>query len=291
MKLNIDMLIMLLSASVVLLALFLFLVYLPRLMKQQVHEKEHDQINTVMGAFNALGGEIKSLREQLIMKERFAALGEVAAGIAHEFRNPMGVIAGYVRLLLKGFDETDNRKEIARAILTEIEEMNSVMEDLLKFSKSEPLNKTDFDLSGIIKDIVKNMGEKTSEIEFSSSEPVFIKGDRTLLRQAVRNLLYNAADAGDKISIDIEKVDWSASTGLPGSTGRNGVSIAIKDNGKGIPETDFNKIFMPFYTTKSKGSGIGLALVQKIALAHGGSISVESTEVRGSTFRLLLPVQ
>src|SRR5208283_2250364 len=270
MKLNIDMLIMLLSASVVLLALFLFLVYLPRLMKQQVHEKEHDQINTVMGAFNALGGEIKSLREQLIMKERFAALGEVAAGIAHEFRNPMGVIAGYVRLLLKGFDETDNRKEIARAILTEIEEMNSVMEDLLKFSKSEPLNKTDFDLSGIIKDIVKNMGEKTSEIEFSSSEPVFIKGDRTLLRQAVRNLLYNAADAGDKISIDIEKVDWSASTGLPGSTGRNGVSIAIKDNGKGIPGTDFNKIFMPFYTTKSKGSGIGLALVQKIALAHGG---------------------
>lgn len=292
MKLSFDMLIVLLSASVALLALFLFIVYLPRLMKKQVHENEQVEINTVVGAFNALGGEIKSLREQLILKERFAALGEVAAGIAHEFRNPMGVIAGYARLLLKGLDETDNRKEIVHAILTEIEEMNSVMEELLKFSKSEPLNKTDIDLSGIIEDVVKDMGGGASEIDFSSSERVFIKGDKTLLRQAVRNLLHNAADAGDKIRIDIENIYLSDSSGLVGdATGRSGVSIVIKDNGNGISETDVNKIFMPFYTTKSRGTGIGLALVQKIALAHGGSVTVESKEGKGSTFRLSLPVQ
>lgn len=291
MKFDIGMLIVLLSASVALLALFSFIVYLPRLMKKQVDEREHAEINTVVGAFNALGGEIKSLREQLIMKERFAALGEVAAGIAHEFRNPMGVIAGYARLLLKGFDELDNRKNIVRAILGEIEEMNSVMEELLKFSKSEPLNKADIDLAGLVEDIVKNMSETTPGIRFASFEPVFIKGDRTLIRQAIKNLLHNAADAGDDIRIDIEKVDLSAEAAPDGNTGVNGVSIAVRDNGKGIPETDFNKIFMPFYTTKSGGSGIGLALVQKIALAHGGSVSVDSTEGKGSTFRLLLPVR
>ncbi|MBF0559145.1 MAG: HAMP domain-containing histidine kinase [Nitrospirae bacterium] len=292
MKLNFDMLIVLLSASVALLALFLFIVYLPRLMKKKVHESEQVEINTVVGAFNALGGEIKSLREQLILKERFAALGEVAAGIAHEFRNPMGVIAGYARLLLKGLDETDNRKEIVQAILTEIEEMNSVMEELLKFSKSEPLNKTDVDLSGIIEDVVKDMRGGASEIDFSSSEQISIKGDKTLLRQAVRNLLHNAADAGDKIRIDIENTDLSGNSGLEaGAAGRTGVSIVIKDNGNGISETDFNKIFMPFYTTKIRGTGIGLALVQKIALAHGGSVTVESKEGKGSTFRLSLPVQ
>lgn len=291
MKFDIGMLIVLLSASVALLALFSFIVYLPRLMKKQVDEREHAEINTVVGAFNALGGEIKSLREQLIMKERFAALGEVAAGIAHEFRNPMGVIAGYARLLLKGFDELDNRKDIVRAILGEIEEMNSVMEELLKFSKSEPLNKADIDLAGLVEDIVKNMREKAPGIRFVSFEPVFIKGDRTLIRQAIKNLLHNAADVGDDIRIDIEKVALSADAAPGGNAGVNGVSIAIRDNGKGIPETDFNKIFMPFYTTKSGGSGIGLALVQKIALAHGGSVSVDSTEGKGSTFRLLLPVR
>ncbi|MGD0281050.1 MAG: HAMP domain-containing sensor histidine kinase [Dissulfurispiraceae bacterium] len=274
-------LIILLSAIFVLFALFFFIVYLPRLIKKQAQANENTGINIVMDAFNALGCEIKSLKDQLIIKERLAALGEVAAGIAHEFRNPMGVIAGYARLLLKGFDETDNRKEIVQAILNEIEEMNRVMEELLKFSTSEPINRTDIDLSSFIKDIIKGMGEKASEISFSSGDVFSVKGDKTLLRQAVKNLLQNAADAGDEIRIDIEKTDLS---------GRDGVSIAIKDNGKGIPETDLNKIFMPFYTTKSRGSGIGLALVQKIALAHGGSVSVNSKEGKGSTFRLFLPV-
>ena len=93
-------------------------------------------MNTLMGAFSALGGEINSLKEQLIMKERLAALGEVSAGIAHEFRNPMGVIAGYAKLLLKGLEDADDRKVIVQAILNEIEEMNRVMEELLKFSKA-----------------------------------------------------------------------------------------------------------------------------------------------------------
>ena len=276
-----ETLIVLLAASVVLVVLFFLAVYLPRLFKKKTQDPEPIEMNTLMGAFSALGGEINSLKEQLLMKERLAALGEVAAGIAHEFRNPMGVIAGYAKLLLKGLEDTDNRKEIVQAILNEIEEMNRVMEELLKFSKSEPIDRMDIDLVSSIADIVKSMGQTASEIKFSPCGSISIKGDKTLLRQALRNLLQNAVQAGDKIRIDIEQTDLC---------GRKGVSIAIKDNGKGIPETDFNKIFMPFYTTKNRGAGIGLALVQKIALAHGGSVSVNSKEGKGSTFRLFLPV-
>ncbi len=276
-----ETLIVLLAASFVLIVLFFLAVYLPRLFKKKTLEAEPVEMNMLMGAFSALGGEINSLKEQLIIKERLAALGEVSAGIAHEFRNPMGVIAGYAKLLLKGLEDADERKEIVQAILNEIEEMNRVMEELLKFSKSEPINMMDIDLVSFISDIVKGMGQTACEIKFSPCGPVSIKGDMTLLRQALKNLLQNAVHAGDKIRIDIEQTDLS---------GRQGVSIAIKDNGKGMPETDFNKIFMPFYTTKSRGTGIGLALVQKIALVHGGSVSVNSKEGKGSTFRLFLPV-
>ncbi|MBF0505680.1 MAG: ATP-binding protein [Nitrospirae bacterium] len=282
MSVNSESLSVLLSASAVLMALFFFALYFPRLLKKKRLEAERIEMNTVMDAFTVLGGEIKSLKEQLIVKERLAALGEVAAGIAHEFRNPMGVIAGYARLLQKNGMDTDNRKEIVQAILNEIEEMNRVMEELLKFSKSEPINKSDFELVDFVRNVVRSMGDTEAEIKFMPCEPLTIKGDKTLLRQAVMNLLQNALQAGDRIRIDIEKADLS---------GREGVSIAIKDNGQGIPKTDINKIFLPFYTTKSSGSGIGLALVQKIALAHGGSTSVNSKEGKGSTFRLYLPLQ
>jgi len=276
-----ETLIVLLAASVILVVLFFLAVYLPRLFKKRTQEPEPVEMNTLMGAFSVLGGEINSLKEQLIMKERLAALGEVAAGIAHEFRNPMGVIAGYAKLLLKGMEDADARKEIVQAILNEIEGMDRVMEELLKFSKSEPIGSMEIDLVSFITDIVKSMGQTASEIKFSPCGPVSIRGDNILLRQAVKNLLQNAVHAGDKIRIDIEQTVLS---------GMHGVNIAIKDNGKGIPETDYNKIFMPFYTTKSSGAGIGLALVQKIALAHGGSVSVNSKEGKGSTFRLFLPV-
>ncbi len=276
-----ETLIVLFAASAVLVVLFFLAIYLPRLFKKKTQESDPLEMNTLMGAFSALGGEINSLKEQLIMKERLAALGEVAAGIAHEFRNPMGVIAGYAKMLLKGTANADDRKDIVQAILTEIEEMNRIMEELLKFSKSEPLNKIDIDLLSFVTDIVKGMAQTTSEVKFSPCGPISIKGDMTLLGQALKNLLQNAVQAGDKIRIDLEQTELS---------GRNMVSIAIKDNGKGIPENDFNKIFMPFYTTKSGGAGIGLALVQKIALAHGGSVNVNSKEGKGSTFRLFLPL-
>jgi len=274
--------ILFLLTSAFLLLLLLAVMYLPRLLRKKETEFKDIETNTVMGAFHALGSEIKSLKEQLIMKERLAALGEVSAGIAHELRNPMGVIAGYARLLLKGLGPSDSRREAVQGILNEVEEMNRVMEELLKFSNSEPLNKTEVNLSNTIMDVVKGLGANEKAIDFSPQGPFIVRGDETLLKQAVKNLLHNALDAGDKVWLSIER-------GL--SFDKDGTFIVVKDNGKGIPENDLSRIFMPFYTTKNSGSGIGLALVQKIAMGHGGNITVESMEGKGSTFRLFLPME
>ena len=282
MKTGHDIFTVFVSVSVFSVLLIVFSIFLARYLKRKEPPVEHIEMNSVMGAFNALGSEIKSLREQLVMKERLAALGEVSAGIAHEFRNPMGVIAGYARLLLKGLEESDGRRELVQGILTEVEEMNRVMEELLKFSKSESVKKVELDLARLLREIVGGMEDMGHRVDFPAGDAVAIKGDETLLKQAISNLLRNAVQAGNKVRLSLEPAHLQ---------GKEGVCVAVKDNGAGIPAESFEKIFMPFYTTKNGGSGIGLALVQKIAPAHGGSVSVNSKEGKGSTFRLFLPFQ
>ncbi|HAK87717.1 MAG TPA: hypothetical protein DHV16_08920 [Nitrospiraceae bacterium] len=281
-----DTLLIFLSASVFLILLLAVLVFLPRLIRKKEPAKERTiETDSVVGAFHALGTEIRSLKEQLITRERLAAIGEVSAGIAHEFRNPMGVIAGYAKLLLKSFEDSDGRKESALGILKEIEEMNIVMEELLQFSNPGSLKKTNINLTNTINDMLEGMGDEAARsIDFSRSDIIEIKADETLLKQALKNLIRNALDAGDPI---LKKIWINIEGGS--SSGKDGVFIFIRDNGKGIAETDIDKIFMPFYTTKERGAGIGLALVQKIAMGHGGNVSVESREGEGSTFRLFLP--
>ncbi len=237
-------------------------------------------MNSVMGAFETLGNEIKALKEQLVMKERLAALGEVSAGIAHEFRNPMGVIAGYAKILLKGFPAEDNRREVAQGILDEIEIMNHIMEELLKFSKTETIDKRDVDIKRSIDEIVLNLAENRDRITFDHNEPCIVKGDEILLKQAIRNLVLNALDAGEAVVITL---------GGGSQAAKNGVYVNVRDNGPGISGEAKSKIFMPFYTTKPEGTGIGLPFVQKVAVAHGGSVSVISDKGKGSTFRIFLP--
>jgi signal transduction histidine kinase len=243
MKAGPDSLIVFLTASIFLILLFIVAIFLPRLLKKEEAKTESAEINTVVNAFRALGDEIKSLKEQLVIKERLAALGEVSAGIAHEFRNPMGVIAGYTKLLLKSLDENDQRREIVQGILKEIEDMNRVMEELLKFSKSEQIKKAEINLTTSIKDVIQSMGDSADKIDFSLLDDVSIKGDEILLKQAIKNLVHNAIDAGDRVWIDLEN-------GV--SLNKEGVFIVVRDNGAGIPVNDVDKIFMPFYTTKDK---------------------------------------
>lgn len=266
-----------LFATILLLILIALIFLIPRTIKKRREENKDLNTDLFLDAFQSLGKEISSLKEQLVIKERLAALGEISAGIAHELRNPMGVIAGYVRLLLKSIDNNDTQKrELLTGILKEVEEMNAFIEELLKFSRSEPINKKDSNITKIIRNISEALD--SDRIIFSTKEPISLKADEILLKKALENLIKNGLEAGDKVWIEIEKKD-------------RGVDIIIKDSGKGIPEEDLKKIFMPFFSTKEKGFGIGLALAQKIILGHGGSITVESKIGEGSTFKVFLPYQ
>ncbi|MGE5239255.1 MAG: sensor histidine kinase [Chloroflexota bacterium] len=233
-----------------------------------------------MDSFQELAGEVRSLREQIVLKERLAALGEVSAGIAHELRNPLGVIAGYGRLLLKSFDAGDERSELVQKILGEVEEMNRVIEELSRFSKIERVEKADVEISRVVGDVVESMGMEGRNVEISLNEMLRVKGDEALVKQAVRNLIQNGIEAGRRVWVDAHR----ASVG-----GKDGVTVKVRDDGEGIAPEDLEKVFLPFYTRKERGMGIGLSLVQKIAQAHKGRVTVESTRGKGSTFHLFLP--
>jgi signal transduction histidine kinase len=259
--------------------LVLVILLLPRLLKRKddnIPVKYDADIFTA--SFNMLGKEMKSLREQLTLKERLANLGELSAGIAHEIRNPMAVIMGNAKLLLKSLDEGDPRREIVQAIIEEIDTMNAVMEELLKFSRSEALNKTRVDIAKLAERAARE-SIRPESVVISGASSIMADCDETLLRQAVKNLINNALEAGPHVGVNIFEGEVS---------GRWGVYIEVSDDGRGMSEDETKKIFSPFYSTKESGLGIGLALVQKIALAHGSTTEVSSAEGKGSVFRIFL---
>lgn len=221
--------------------------------------------------------EIKALEAQVELRNRLSSLGEMAAGMAHELRNPMGVIAGYAKLLSKKSDPASAHP--VASITKEIAVMERIISDFLSFARPAELNISELDLSALAKECVSNIMQGNSIKVFWQIEATpKILGDEILLRQAFSNLIQNAAEAmprGGELSIGF-------------SHKANFIEISIADTGYEIPVNLRDKIFLPFYTTKEKGTGIGLALVHKIIILHHGSITVESSK-SGSTFRIKLP--
>ncbi len=248
-----------------------------------------DQAGAVLGAtvvFTDLT-EIKRLQEQVELRRRLSVLGEMSAGIAHEFRNYMGTIMGYASLVAKRLGPDDPALKMATAITEELKAMNRLIDDLLNFGRqSEPaLQPTDL-VDLITRSVAQVMGrgaesKVTVELDLVPGLPASILLDDGLMRQALLNVLNNAIEAmpdGGALSVQARPV------------GRRDVEITITDTGVGIPPEHQEKIFLPMFTTKQKGTGLGLALAHKIILSHGGRIVVESKEGRGTTFRIMLPI-
>ncbi len=230
--------------------------------------------------------EIKHLQAQMELKERFALLGEMSAGIAHELRNPMGAIAGFSKLLSKKLDNGDERKPIADAIEKEINGMNRVINELLNFTKPTDLNLSKVDLKPLIEDSLSSIQLNSVKYNLISGKIPAIDADDVLLKQVFINLFQNAIDAmpeGGELKIVLNIKPQT-------ETQRPEAEIEISDTGSGIPEDRLKKIFHPFFTTKKNGTGLGLSLVQKIILYHGGKVEVESKKGKGTTFRIGLPV-
>jgi signal transduction histidine kinase len=226
------------------------------------------------------------LEEQLRLKETLARLGELTAGIAHEFRNGLATIHGYSRLIDPAAVPAQY-KPYVEGIRQEAEALGKVVTNFLNFSRPEQLALTAVDLQAIARraadDLHHELPSGTTVTVTGAFAP--IQGDEVLLRQVFSNLIRNAAEAcesaGTVPAITIRgDVDPAART----------CSVAVEDNGPGVRDEDRARIFQPFFTTRSRGTGLGLAIVQKIVVIHNGRVTARSSPAGGASMQMAFPL-
>jgi signal transduction histidine kinase len=222
-------------------------------------------------------------REALLRSETLASMGRMAAGIAHEIRNPLFIIRSSAENLKKAHRE--EAEGIDEFIIEEVDRLNDILTNYLLFSRDEPIKKTNLDLVKTLNRSIKLMSETIEDDNIDTITEIIpdqapMTGEENKLRQSFLNLMLNAVESleGDgEIRIGLRCVN-------------NNYIITVKDNGKGIPEDELERIFEPFYTTKEGGSGLGLPIVKSIIERHGGYISIHSQESEGTTVTIELPI-
>ncbi len=233
--------------------------------------------------------DLVELQNRMKLKENFAALGEMSAGIAHEFKNSLATIMGYAQMSATEADPQTLRG-YAREIQKESNSLAAVVTDFLTFARPVSTSVQDLDqidlvelLDSVIAD-VQSHRVGSYEVSFKATTSAVVPCDATLMRQAFLNLLINAIEAmGEKgkLTVQIDRVK---------ERGVDHVRIIVEDTGPGIPAAQIAKIFVPFFTTKSNGTGLGLPLVQKAVVAHNGRIEVQNVELHGARFIITLPL-
>ncbi|MDD5525650.1 MAG: ATP-binding protein [Smithella sp.] len=243
----------------------------------------HDQNRHLAG--------IVEMERQLEKAERLSSLGQLAAGVAHEIRNPLNAISIAAQRLKRDFVPSDPQKEadfqnLSGVIKDEIKRLNSTIEEFLTFSKSRRLDFSKFSITEVLQKIVNLIREEASTrgitIETTWREnPALISMDVNKLQQAFLNLIKNAmesiTEAEGRITITVDK------------HGKNYIITRISDTGCGMTAEEIEKIFSPEYTTKEKGVGLGIPLAFEIIRGHGGDIQVISRKGKGTIFEVILP--
>lgn len=232
--------------------------------------------------------ELTALQKQIRWKENLAALGEMSAGIAHEFKNALATISGYAQMIRSEAAPGEIR-ESAEKIVDQTRALTHVVTEFLRFAKPLEISYETVAMRALVERVAEELREGVPQCEVTC-EGTFdeLPGDEALLRQALLNLTRNAAEAGRDSGV-APHITLSGS--IEDLGGRKWQRICIADNGPGIPEQDLVKVFLPFYTTKSEGTGLGLAVVQKVTLQHGGSIEARNRAGGGAEFLLWLPLR
>jgi PAS domain S-box-containing protein len=238
----------------------------------------------------------KKLEEEITRVRTLAALGEMAATVAHEVRNPLGGIGGFAALLKREMADDDPRLKHVERIIAGVDTLNQTVSALLDYTRRDELNIREIDLDSLIEDSVAYFQndhfsqENGVSIAVEHGEQcVNLRCDPQLIRQVLLNLLRNSREAmpdGGRITIRCGKISRMPAP----DSGENFASIEVSDTGKGIPKNIRDRIFRPFFTTKRKGNGLGLASAWKVMQAHGGNIEIKESENTGSTFILTLPL-
>jgi signal transduction histidine kinase len=202
-----------------------------------------------------------------------------AAGLAHETRNPLNIIRGMAQMIAKS-DAPPDLKEKSRAIVDETDKVTAQLNEFINYSRPREVRRVNVALAAAVAEVVRalnyDIDEKKISVE-SRIEPMMIEADEQLLRQALFNLLLNAIQAvGPSGQIQFVARRDSASE----------ATLEIRDNGPGVPLEQRQEIFKPYFTTHQKGTGLGLAVVQQIILAHGWEIQCLANEPKGAVFRI-----
>ena len=233
---------------------------------------------------------IVEMERHLEQAQRLSALGQLAAGVAHEIRNPLNAISMASQRLKREFMPADDDKikefqVLAGVIRDEIRRLDGIIEEFLTFSKSRRLELHDYSVAEVLQKIVNLIREEATQKGIAietryNNEPAIIPMDVDKLQQAILNFVKNAMESISAAGNIILSVD---------ADGRDRVSIKISDNGCGMTSEEIERIFNPEYTTKEKGLGLGLPLAHEIIRGHGGEIRVVSQQGVGTTFEIMLP--
>ena len=238
--------------------------------------------------------EIKKLKEKVVAVERMAALGEIAAKVAHEIRNPLLSIGGFARRLEKRLD--GDARENAQIITDEVRRLEGILNNTLSFVKSPAAERTETDIGQLLRDVVQllepSCKDKGNTITLTVEAGLTLAGHPDRLKEALINIVSNANDATDGGSIILRCRDalTPGEHDRPGNPDVHEILIEIEDNGVGIRQEDLHRIFDPFFTTKPTGTGLGLSITKRIIEEHGGRIEVKRARERGTLFRVYLPL-
>jgi len=217
--------------------------------------------------------EVTELREQVALKNNLESLGEMSAGLAHEFKNAIATLQGYAQLL-QSLELNDKAQVAAGSLLNEVRNLSGMVTAFLNFARPQPLQLEEVSLSDLVRDCTDELQVK---FEVDVAESLFVRADERMLRLALLNLMRNAAEAIPDGQVFVSAKNENGS-----------VVIRVRDNGPGIAPADLQKIFIPFFTTKAKGHGIGLALTHRIITQHGGTLSAANTPDGGAMFTIKL---
>lgn len=229
--------------------------------------------------------ELSRARAELAEKARLASLGELSAVIAHELRNPLAVLSNVLSLLLPTAQHAD-APELGRAAREELSRMNALVTDLLEFARPAELAREPVSVEALLQEIAQALHADLAlqavqvEVQCEPALPL-LQADPRRLRQALLNLAQNGAQA----------MRGTGRLRLHARRGATGLRVEVADDGPGIPPEIQARLFQPFFTTKPTGTGLGLALVQRVVRQHGGQLGLVSEPGRGTTFVLELPAE
>jgi signal transduction histidine kinase len=276
-------------------------------LSQRIEVTSRDELGRLSAAFNEMTAQLahmRELEERLRRADRLAALGTMAAGIAHDIRNPLTSILIFSQLMSLHHDDPDVRAKFDRVVPRELERVQAVIEDMMELARSSTLHLEPTNLNEVLAQVLElyegqaaTLGVKISR-ELTPDLP-FCMADRKRLHRCFSNIIANGIQAmpnGGDLGVRTVLASFAglshphADIPVAGAPSSPAIRVVISDTGQGIPPERLSRIFDPFYTTKDKGLGLGMAITHRIIEDHKGSIDVQSQVGLGTTFTIHLPV-